>query len=343
MRIAIVNDMMIAIEVLRRILAGSSHSIAWVAMSGADALEKCRHDKPDLILMDMVMPEMNGVETTRRIMKEFPCPILVVTSSVNENAAMVFEAMGAGALDAVSTPVAMGTAAERGREEFLGKIRTIEKLVGANRRADKVRQIQRPATGQIMLAIGSSTGGPHAVATVLGKLPKQLEAAVVIVQHVDAAFAQGFTEWLNGQTELEVRVARDGDVPQQGNVYVAATNNHLIYGADKKLKYTEEPAEIVYRPSVDVFYKSVVENWDGPVIGVLLTGMGRDGASGLLALRKKGAHTIAQNEKTCTVYGMPKAAAEIDAAVEILGLDEIASAILRCINNKNANSRIGVP
>lgn len=342
MRIAIVNDMMMAVEVLRRIVSSSTHTIAWVAMSGTEAVEKCRNDRPDLILMDMVMPEMNGVETTRKIMKETPCAILIVTSSVTENAAMVFEAMGAGALDAVSTPVAMGALAEKGREEFLGKIRMIERLVGANRRAAKANHIQPASTGQCLLAIGSSTGGPHAVAAVLGRLPRDFDAPVVIVQHVDAAFAQGFTEWLDKQTELEVRVAKDGDTPQPGKVYVAATNNHLVYGSDKRLKYTEHPVEMVYRPSVDVFYKSVVENWGGPVVGVLLTGMGRDGAEGLLALRKKGAHTIAQNETTCTVYGMPKAAAEINAAVEILGVDDIASAILRHINNKNDINRTGM-
>ncbi len=333
MRIAIVNDMSMAIDVLRHVIEGSSHQVAWVAMSGDEAIDKCKENLPDLILMDMVMPGMNGVETTRRIMEDTPCAILVVTVSVSENASLVFDAMGAGAIDAVSTPEVGVDGKAKGTDEFLTKLKRIEKLLnlgGATQFESKKSVCQAKGT---MLAIGSSTGGPNAVAQVLRPLPDDFPASIVVVQHVDKVFAEGFAQWLGTQTHLKVKVAEDGDVLEPSVIYVACTNNHLIYDTNGRLKYTDGYQEIVYRPSVDVFFNSLVDNWRGNLLAVLLTGMGRDGAEGLLRLRKKGVYTIAQDKDTCAVYGMPKAAAELDAAVTILPLDEIPRVILNQMRN----------
>ena len=330
MRIAIVNDLPLAVEALKRALALKSvHQLAWVAHNGAVAVELCAKDTPDLLLMDLLMPVMDGVEATRRIMAASPCAILVVTASVGANAWRVFEAMGHGALDAVDTP-ALGTGDPRASAApLLAKIDILARLVG-----DRSSGTQSPfgplgiapaaAQQNRLLAIGASAGGPAAVAKVLSGLPAGFPAAVVVVQHVDELFAAGMADWLGQHSKLPVRVAQAGETPAAGVVLLAGTNDHLTLLAGGKLGYTAHPREYVYRPSVDVFFQSITRHWAGDVIGVLLTGMGRDGAVGLRALRNQGRYTIAQDQATSAVYGMPKAAATLGAAVDIMPLDRIA-------------------
>lgn len=326
MKIGIVNDMPMAVEVMRRVIASSSkHDVAWTARDGTEAIERCRTDRPDIVLMDLIMPGMDGVEATRRIMAESPCAVLVVTATVEGNSAKVFEAMGAGALDAVQTPTIGSNGAGNGVASFLYKIDATAKLIGEpTEPAPVVREKARR-----LVAIGASAGGPAALVKVLNGLPANLPAAVVIVQHVDAQFAPGLASWLGDMSKLPVRIAAEGDMIGEGVVLVAGTNDHLILQPGGRLCYTAEPANYSYRPSVNVFFETVAKHWRGDVIGVLLTGMGRDGATGLKALRDLGHHTLAQDRATSAVFGMPKAAAEIDAAVEVLPLDEIASAIVR--------------
>jgi len=345
MRIAIANDMALAVESLRRIVQGSGqHEIAWIALNGAEAVKRCAEDRPDLILMDLVMPVMNGIEAARRIMSETPCPILVVTSSVGGNAGMVFEAMGAGALDAVRTPV-LAQQGEQGATGLLDKIATIEKLTRPpvlKQRSSKLGERgPRANVDGSLLAIGSSTGGPRALAVILRALPADFPAGVVIIQHVDSQFAGELAAWLNEQTRLAVRLAVAGERPEPGTALIAGTNDHLVLDSGHRLNYRREPREMVYRPSVDVFFDSVAANWSGQAMGVLLTGMGRDGGVGLLKLREKGFHTIAEHQSTCAVYGMPKAAVQLNAAVEVLPVHEIAAAIARKIGRANSPQRQG--
>lgn len=332
MRIAIVNDMKMAVEALRRtVVSVPGYEVAWIAEDGVEAVKRCAEDVPDLILMDLIMPEMDGVEATRQIMARSPCAILVVTASVTQHASLVFQAMGAGALDGVSTPTIGIDAKGHGQEEFLHKIRTIGRLLDATRRNAPTKAREPTKAGKSnkwLIAIGSSTGGPAAVAKVLSKLPSDLQAAVIIVQHVDEQFAPGLAEWLNQQSALPVLLAMAGDRLENGRVLLAGTNEHLVIREDMTLGYVHEPAANPYRPSVDVFFDSVANNWTGRCVAALLTGMGRDGAEGLLRLRKNGVLTIAQSAETCAVYGMPKAAAELKAADKILPIDSIAEAIL---------------
>jgi two-component system response regulator WspF len=180
-----------------------------------------------------------------------------------------------------------------------------------------------------MVALGASTGGPNAVAIILRGLPANLGATVVVVQHLDVQFAPGLVDWLDEQTGLTVSLAREGMKPEVGGVFVAGTNDHLVIGADLAFHYTANPVDYVYRPSVDEFFLSLCRHWPQPGVACLLTGMGRDGAQGLLALRKAGWRTLAQDEKTSIVYGMPRAAAEIGAAEESLPVELIPAAILR--------------
>ena len=334
MRIGIANDVPMIAESLRRICSVRPDThVVWIAKDGAEAVAFCAKDTPDLILMDMIMPVMDGVEATRRIMRSTPCAILVVTSSVGTNAQRVFEAMGHGALDAVDTPT---LAPEKSREPAAALLATIDRIarVIATRNERVVTKPSAPPVRPIsrnggLVAIGSSAGGPAALAKVLGGLPHDFPASIVIVQHVDEQFAVGMADWLNHDSPLPVRVVAEGDRAQPGTVLIASTRDHLVFKSGERLGYSPEPADFVYRPSVDVFFQSVARAWRGDVVGVLLTGMGRDGAVGLKALRDKGWHTIAQDRASSAVYGMPKAAAELDAAVEILTLERIAGRLVR--------------
>jgi two-component system response regulator WspF len=333
MRIGIVNDLEGIARLLQRVVGiDPDNRVVWVAHNGAEAVELCAKDTPDLILMDMVMPVMDGVETTRRIMASTPCAILIVTGSIRITATPIFEAMGHGALDAVDTPLLGGGNFEERAAPLLAKIATISRLVGDKRKGRRVAEprdrVSMARQHDRLIAIGASAGGPAALATVLRDLPRDFPAAIVIVQHVDEQFAAGMASWLNQSTVLPVRVAAEGDRPTVGEVLLAGTSDHLTLKTADKVGYTADPVEYAYRPSVDVFFHSACRLWRGDVVGVLLTGMGRDGALGLKALRDRGHHTIAQDQATSAVYGMPKAAATINAAVDILPAGRIASKLI---------------
>ena len=333
MNIGIVNDLPLAVEAMRRAIAlRPEHRVLWVATDGAQAVDFCVAQPPDVVLMDLIMPKFDGVEATRRIMAQAPCAILVVTSSVGANAWRVYEAMGAGALDAVDTPTLADNRLAGASQPLLAKIDQIGRLLEKPVAPPTPRPAAAVSRGAApLIAIGASAGGPGALAAVLGKLPADFGGSIVIVQHVDKAFAEGMAQWLDSQTELTVRVAESGDRPRPGEVLLAATNDHLHIARTGSLDYTSEPAATPYRPSVDVFFHSVVEHWYGNAVGVLLSGMGRDGAIGLKAMRAKGYLTIAQDEATSAVYGMPKAAAALDAARRILPLDSIAGELMASV------------
>lgn len=340
MRIAIVNDMAIAVEAMRRVLLqATGHELAWVANDGAEAVACCAHDTPDLVLMDLIMPRMDGIEATRQIMARNPCAIVVVTANVDQNSSKVFEAMGAGALDAVNTPTLEEPGAADGTEALLGKIHTINKLLGGEpgrkpQPALPNDRLSPPAKPHQLIAIGASAGGPAALAKILCQLPIETSAAILIIQHVDFHFAEGLANWLDCQTALPVRLAREGDQPQPGTVLLAGTENHLAFVSPNRLGYIQEPLDCPYCPSIDVLFQSIERFWPGEVAGVLLTGMGRDGAIGLKALKDAGHHTIVQDEATSAVYGMPKAAAEMKAASEILALDKIGPRLTTLLTPK---------
>jgi two-component system response regulator WspF len=341
MRIAIVNDMVIAVEAMRRVLLKArGHELAWVARDGVEAVARCAQDTPDLVLMDLIMPEMDGVEATRRIMATNPCAIVVVTADVGRNSSKVFEAMGAGALDAVNTPTLDRPGTPGGSEAFLGKIRTISRLIG-----DEIHSrphVASPATEPPhifrlppqLVILGASAGGPAALAQVLCHFPADFPAAVVVVQHVDWQFAEGLAHWLDYQTELSVRLASEGDEPEPGSVLLAGTEDHLVFINAAQVGYTVQPIDSPYHPSIDVCFESAEKFWRGDILGVLLTGMGKDGATGLKALREAGHHTIAQDQSTSAVYGMPKAATELKAASEILPLEKIGPRLVSLLTHR---------
>ncbi len=331
MKIAIVNDMPLAIEALRRALAFEpSHQIVWVASNGAEAVQRCAESLPDVILMDLIMPVMDGVEATRRIMAATPCAIVLVTVDRQQNAHRVFEAMGHGALDVVDTPAIGSGNPKEAAAPLLRKILNIGWLIGQSspRERNQGSALRHAVRHDGLVAIGSSAGGPAALEELLKGLPVNFPAAIVLVQHVDQVFAAGMAEWLSSVSGMPVRLACEGEPPQAGQVVLAGTNHHIRLLKDGTLAYTAEPVNEIYRPSIDVFFESVARYWSGKAVGVLLTGMGRDGAQGLKAMREQGFLTIAQDQASSAVYGMPKAAAAIDAAAEIRPLRTIAPRLL---------------
>ena len=369
MKIAIVNDLAVACEALRRAVAEEpALEVSWIARDGLQALELAQRARPDLILMDLIMPRMNGAEATREIMRVAPCPILVVTATVTGNAGLVYEALGAGALDAVNTPSFTQGATLRGGEELLRRIHLVARTqhaaaaesVAIGRRTmpapPPAPPIARPSlvksaapqspssraassagslapsdpsprTMCAIVAIGASTGGPRAVADVLRALPVDMTAATLIVQHVSTAFVRGFADWLGAETGRRVDLARAGQVVAAGDVLVAGEERHMVLGANGTIEYRDEPRALLHCPAIDELFASLA-HYARPGVAVLLTGMGRDGAQGMMQLRSAGWHTIAQDEKSSVVWGMPGAAHKLGAAVETLALDRIAPAIL---------------
>jgi two-component system, chemotaxis family, response regulator WspF len=339
MRIAIVNHLSAATATIRQIIQTvPDYQVAWIAKDGAEAVTACMQDVPDLILMGLSLPGIDGVEATRRIMQRSACPILIVAPSTAERIDQVYKAISYGAIDAVDLP-------ERHQpsQQLLSKISNINKLTKSPTTAR--RNLPTPTSAGFsrstfssaappLIAIGSSTGGPKALVKVLSQLPKDCGAAIAIVQHIDAQFSTGLVAWLNQQINLPVKVAKIGNSLEPGFVTIASTNDHLHVKSDLTLGYTKDPIEYPYRPSVDVFFKSLSEHWPRRGTAVLLTGMGRDGAVGLAELRSRGWHTIAQDQASCVVYGMPKAAVELNAAVEVLPPDRIAATLATLTKNK---------
>jgi len=343
MKVAIVNDSRAAAEVLRRILAEvPEFDLIWTAYSGDEAIHLAQAERPDIVLMDLIMPGMDGAETTRLLMQKAPCIILVVTATTVGNRSLVFEAMGYGALDAVNTPTLSPHGDMAGAEPLLQKLRTVSRLVSpasvdGSATQTVTRTIARQAqpkpdnSGLPIVAIGASTGGPQALAQVISHLPADFPGAVLIAQHVDSQFAPALADWLQHHSALTVHIAREGDPLEACGIWLASSADHLVYNGEGSLHYTTHPRSNPYRPSADALFASLAEPHRAIRIGVLLTGMGRDGAKGLLALRNAGGFTIAQDAATCVVYGMPKAAAELKAAAEVLPLPAIGPRVVEAV------------
>ncbi|MEL7331755.1 MAG: chemotaxis response regulator protein-glutamate methylesterase [Cyanobacteria bacterium J06560_2] len=337
-RVAIANDTLIALTALRRVIATNpAYELVWSATDGAEAVALCKRDTPDLILMDLQMPGLDGVEATRQIMAHSPCAILIVTGSVHRHTSQIFEAMGHGALDVVRTPVLglqEGGSMDAAARPLLAKMATVTAFIGKSiRRKARVPLPSKssPQSDSLppLIAIGASTGGPKAIAQIVSGFPEPFPAAVVIVQHIDQQFAPGLANWLNGQTVLDVRLAEVGDRLLPGRVYVAGSDRHLVMAGDLTLAYTHIHRRTAYCPSVDEFFNSVARHWPEKGQAALLTGMGSDGANGLGALRAAGWETIAESQESCVVYGMPRAAVENKAASRILPAKEISDAFCR--------------
>jgi two-component system, chemotaxis family, response regulator WspF len=343
MRVAIVNDLPLAVEALRRCLtAEPGFELAWVAVNGQEAVARCAADRPDLILMDLFMPVMGGVQAIQHIMSASPCAILVITASVHSSTQEVYAALSAGALDVLDTPNLTGQTACTGADRLRAKLRVMRTLVEVDARQSsraagvvvtKVSAPRPPGLGKAALVVlGASTGGPGVLVQLLSDLRALLKRsavplpAVVVVQHIDTAFSAGLADWLGERSGWPCVLAGDGDVPVAGTIHLAGRLGHLAMTARGTLVNREEPRDYPYRPSVDEFFLSC-RHWPGMGVAALLTGMGSDGARGLKYLRDCRWLTLAQSPDTCAVVGMPQAAVQLNAVDRVLPPKELAQAL----------------
>ncbi len=277
---------------------------------------------------------MNGIEATEAIMAFQPTPILIVSSSVHDREeGLAFEAVSAGALDVLEKPdpdvweefAGIGNELIR-KVKLLSSVKVITHVRGKRAARAHVGQpiLKRGWQGAVV-AIGASTGGPQAVSHILRDLPAGFPLPIVVAQHIAEGFVEGLVSWLSGLTKLAVKVGDEYDELEPGNVYIAPTSGHLLVQEPGVIRMIPPKDTDTYRPSIDLLLSTVAETFKASAIGVLLTGMGSDGAKGLKRIRDFGGYTIAQDEDSSTVFGMPKAAQEIGAAKEVLPVGSIAS------------------
>lgn len=316
--------------------------LAAVCVTAEEALASIAQVDPDVVSMDIRLPGMNGLEATRRIMSEHPTPIVVIADSVHDSTlAIAMNALKAGALTVVEKP--SGPAA-RTYEDIADAIATqlyimsqvpvIRRRLSPPRKQggeDNINLASIKPVRANVVGIAASTGGPPALAAVLGALPKTFPAPVLLVQHMGAPFMEGFAHWLGGQTKLAVKLAENREIPMPGVIYVAPGDHHLVLEPGNMLGLNSGPPLASQRPAANLLFQSLARVAGPKAVGVLLTGMGEDGARGLLEMKEAGAFTIAEDESTAVVYGMPAAAVRLQGVSLSLPQDQIAARLSQLI------------
>jgi two-component system chemotaxis response regulator CheB len=341
-RVLIVDDSKVQQEFLAHILSSDPEiHVAGLANSGHEALELVRVKKPDVITMDIHMPGMDGFETTRKIMETFPTPIVMVTGSSNKKeVAHTFRSLEAGALAVILSPPGFDhphfTAS---RKELIQTVKLMSEVKVVRRfRRNLKEEIKSAPPGQTsyedfkrikVIAIGASTGGPIALQEILSRLPQGFPVPVLIVQHISRGFVKGFRDWLSSSSGIMLKIAEDGEQVTSGTGYIAPDNYHMGISRGERILLSNQPPENGLRPSVSFLFRTVAQNIGPDAIGVLLTGMGKDGADELKLMKEKGAVTIVQNEASSVVFGMPGEALRIGAADHALFPGEIAEILGR--------------
>jgi two-component system response regulator WspF len=340
MKIALIDPSPQVLRAVERALAGSSHQLIWHAKSASAAFTRIGPDTPHIVLVGLKVSDLTPAELTKRLKARNSCAVVLLAEHSGDMSS-AYDAMGAGAIDAVPAPSFDAQGQLRGTEQLLAKLRTAARLLGHASAELSAMAPQPPEASPLppLVAIGASTGGPQAVSTVLTALPKPFPGAILIVQHVDGEFSAGLATWLEETSGIRVELARPGTVPTAGMALLAGTEEHMVMATGGSLRYTAHPRELPYRPSVDVLFNSLVSHWKSPGVAVLLTGMGRDGAEGLKKLRQAGWLTVAQDEATSVVYGMPKAAAQLGAAVRVLPIGDVANEVASFVNRNRSPRR----
>jgi two-component system chemotaxis response regulator CheB len=338
-RVLVVEDSL----TMRRYLVGvvgacPDLEVVGEAEDGKRAIELCQSLRPDVITLDMMMPVMSGVAVTEYVMAYCPTPILVVSASTNRGELYkTYDALAAGALDVLEKPSGndpdgvwerklVSAVKVAARVRVITHIRAKIGPLGRTPAGPPTFAPSNGAAGGRIIAIGGSTGGPAAIVEILRRLPAGFAVPILLVIHISDPFGAAFAEWLDGQTTVRVRYAKDGEpLPMlgQAGVVMAPPGFHLVV-QQGKLRLSSGPERNSCRPSVDVLFESLAQELGDKTTACLLTGMGRDGAAGLLALRHAGALTLAQDEATSVVFGMPREAIQIGAAKHVLALDQIA-------------------
>jgi two-component system chemotaxis response regulator CheB len=329
-KVLVVDDSPVVRDLLVHILDSDPEiRVIGTAENGEEAIEAAGRNRPDLITMDVHMPKMDGFEATRVIMETNPVPIVIVTGSTSMiEMETSFQALEAGALTVIQKPEGIGHPAYGPRaKELITTVKLMSEIKVVRRWARRPRKEQGAyisAPAQIppvdirVVAIGASTGGPPVIQQVLSGLPKEFPAPVLIVQHMAAGFIMGFAEWLGQTSGLPVHVALDGSRILSGHVYIAPENIQMKVGPAGRLSCTDDAPENGLRPSVSYLFRSVADVFGIKAVGILLTGMGKDGAAELKLMKEEGAITIAQNEESSVVFGMPGEAVKLDAAKYVL-------------------------
>jgi len=340
-RVLVVDDSPTVRGLLVRMLQSDPQlRVVGVARDGVEAVNLANRLRPDVITMDIRMPCMDGFQATKRIMQQVPTPIVVVSASVeSEELRITFNAIQAGALTVVEKPRGP---AEPGFEALREHLVTIVKLMS------EVKVVRRWATGTLrahkpvlrrkpaevrtaMVAIAASTGGPGALYHVLQGLPADFPVPVLVVQHITRGFGQGMVDWLSGATRLRVATAQQGATLEPGHVLVAPDDRHLLVRPNGRVLLRPREHERELCPSADLLFESVAEAQGESVLGVIMTGMGRDGVEGLRRLKAAGGRVLAQDESSCVVFGMPKEAIAAGVVDRVVPLGQMATAILAMI------------
>ena len=341
-RVLVVDDSAVVRQILVSMLETvPEFEVVGQARDGEEAVRLTARLRPDVITMDIRMPRLDGLGAIRQIMSSTPTPIVVVAASVYEpDANIAFAAIEAGALTVVEKPSGITPKAyEAARDQLVTTIRLMSDVQVVTLRPDR-REATQPRVPQAgsdvavggpasaeLIAVAASTGGPGVLREIFHALPGDLSIPIVTVQHITPGFAQGFSQWLDGETPLKVTLAEDGQRLEPGRVLIAPDDTHLMVAPGGIVRLDRSPAVKGQRPSATRLFDSVAKVFGSASIGVVLTGMGDDGADGLENLRGAGGHIIAQDEESCVVFGMPKAAIERGVVDRVMPPDKIASVL----------------
>lgn len=339
LRVLVVDDSLFMRGAVKKILDEDGRfEVVGDASDGIAAIEKVEKCRPDVVTMDFNMPLMNGVEAVRRIMSSSPVPIVMLSAHTTQGARQTMEALEAGAMDFLTKPSGEVSAdLSQVGPELIEKLwaaahADTSKLPSSWSRPEKVaaRPAPRPepAPGRRIVVIGVSTGGPAALAQFLPDFPRRTHLALVVVQHMPPAFTTALAERLDSISRMKVKEAKDGDRPAEGTALVAPGGLHLEFSSDGSVLLRKTPPVNGCRPSADVTMKSAAGVFSRHVIGVIMTGMGRDGAEGMAAIKSAGGRTLAQDKESCVVFGMPKACIDTGVVDAITPLDALTEALL---------------
>ncbi|MDR1731867.1 MAG: chemotaxis response regulator protein-glutamate methylesterase [Synergistaceae bacterium] len=346
-RVLVVDDSALMRRMLGDILAADPRiEVVGMARDGRDGLAKVKSLSPDVVTLDVEMPNMDGLSMLEELMKEHPMPVIMVSSLTKEGAQTTLRALALGCVDFVAKPSASISLdiKEVGAELIAKVIMASTALVRPSVRKEPPSQpeqapqkvIPSPARGgrRDIVAIAASTGGPVALQQLLARLPGNFPLPLVITQHMPKDFTASFAKRLDSLSELSVKEGREGMELAPGCAVIAPGGSHLIIkrkGGVPCCSLSDAPPLLSVKPSANIMFLSVADEFGGKAVGIILTGMGRDGADGAVALRSKGAYIIAESQETCVVYGMPKAAVEAGVVDELLPLSEIPGALLKSI------------